>query len=72
MLAYLDNSATTRQSEEATRAMIDAVQDSFGNPSSLHRLGVNSEKLVKASRKKLAAAAGAKDDDIYFTSGGTE
>ena len=72
MLAYLDNSATTRQSEEVTRAMIDAVQDSFGNPSSLHRLGVDSEKLVKLSRKKLAAAAGAKDEEIYFTSGGTE
>lgn len=72
MLAYLDNSATTRQSEEVTRAMIDAAENSYGNPSSLHRLGVNSEKLVKSSRKKLAAAAGARDDEIYFTSGGTE
>ena len=72
MLAYLDNSATTRQSDEVTRAMIDAAENSYGNPSSLHRLGVNSEKLVKSSRKKLAAAAGTKEDEIYFTSGGTE
>lgn len=72
MLAYLDNSATTRQSDEVTRTMIDAAENSYGNPSSLHRLGVNSEKLVKSSRKKLAAAAGTKEDEIYFTSGGTE
>lgn len=72
MLAYLDNSATTRQSDEVTNAMINAMKEQFGNPSSLHRMGVSSEKLVKEARKKLATAAGAKDDEIYFTSCGTE
>lgn len=72
MLAYLDNSATTRQSSPVTRAMTDAMEDIYGNPSSLHRLGVNSEKAVKAARRKLAQTAGAREDEIYFTSGGTE
>lgn len=72
MRAYLDNSATTRQSEEVTRTMMDVMENEYGNPSSLHRLGVSSEKLIKASRKKLALTAGASDEEIYFTSGGTE
>ena len=72
MRAYLDNSATTAQSSEVTKAMIAAIEDSYGNPSSLHRMGVASEKLVKAARTKAAAAIGARDEEVYYTSGGTE
>ena len=72
MRAYLDNSSTTMQSQEVTKAMISAMEESFGNPSSLHRMGVASEKLVKAARTKAAAAIGARDEEVYYTSGGTE
>ena len=72
MHAYLDNSATTRQSPGVTKTMLLHMEEQYGNPSSLHRMGVQAEKAVKAARKKLAGAAGAKDEEIYFTSGGTE
>jgi len=72
MHAYLDNSSTTAQSSEVTKAMISAIEDSYGNPSSLHRMGVASEKLIKAARTKAAAAIGARDEEVYYTSGGTE
>lgn len=72
MQVYLDNSATTKQSDEVTKVMIEIMEDNFGNPSSLHRLGVNAEKAVKQARKKAASLIGAKENEIYFTSGGTE
>lgn len=72
MIVYLDNSATTKQSDEVTSEMLRIVKDCYGNPSSLHALGVASEKELKASRKKLSAVCGASDEEIYFTSGGTE
>ncbi len=72
MSAYLDNSATTAQYEEVTAVMLEAVKDFYGNPSSLHRMGIEAEKAVKASRQIIAHMMGAVDDEIYFTSGGTE
>ncbi|MCI8285025.1 MAG: cysteine desulfurase [Firmicutes bacterium] len=72
MQVYLDNSATTKQSDEVTRVMVEVMEDNFGNPSSLHRLGVNAEKSLKQARKQAAALIGAKDNEVYFTSGGTE
>ncbi len=72
MQAYLDNSSTTRQSRASVDAMVKAAETDYGNPSSLHRLGMASEKIMKASRKKAAGAAGADADEIYFVSGGTE
>lgn len=72
MKVYLDNSATTKQADEVTSEMIRIVRDCYGNPSSLHTLGVSAEKELKAARKKLAAVCGASDEEICFTSGGTE
>lgn len=72
MFVYLDNSATTRQYDQVTDLMIEMMRDNFGNPSSLHTMGVDSEKQVRKGRKALAAALGASEDEIYFTSGGTE
>lgn len=72
MSVYLDNSATTAQRREVTEAMTAAMEHTWGNPSSLHRMGVEAEKLVKASRKTVAHVLGASEEEIYFTSGGTE
>ena len=71
MVIYLDNAATTKPCEAAVKAAMTACEE-FGNPSSLHRLGLGAEKLVKASRKSIADMLGASPDNIYFTSGGTE
>lgn len=72
MFVYLDNSATTRQYDEVTRQMKEAMDDFYGNPSALHSLGLASEKKIRAARQNLASALGAKEEEIVFTSGGTE
>ncbi|AOT68670.1 cysteine desulfurase family protein [Geosporobacter ferrireducens] len=72
MEAYFDNSATTKPSKEVVETMLKALTIHYGNPSSLHRKGVEVEKLIKASRRQVAKALGVKDEEIIFTSGGTE
>ena len=72
MLVYLDNSATTRPYDAVTAAMTEAMKDNFANPSSLHSLGLQAEKEVKNARKEVARCFGAGEDEIYFTSCGTE
>ena len=54
MSVYLDNSATTRQYEQVTDAVAETMRDFYGNPSSLHRLGIDAEKKVRTSRKSFA------------------
>ena len=71
-MIYLDNSATTKQDSRVTDLMIRCMTENFGNPSSLHRMGMNAEKLLKEARKQLEKAAGRPEDRIVFTSGGTE
>lgn len=70
-MIYLDNAATTKPSEAAVGAMMLAAER-FGNPSSLHGLGLESEKLVEKSRADLAGILGVDKKTLYFTSGGTE
>ncbi len=72
MFVYLDNSATTRQYDQVTAIMKEAMEDCFGNPSSLHSLGLASEKRMRESRRMTAATLGAKEEEITFNSGGTE
>ena len=69
---YLDNSSTTKMCAAAKRRMNEAVNGVFGNPSSLHRMGYGAESLIDETRQKIADMIGAKDGEIYFTSGGTE
>ncbi len=69
---YLDNSATTRVAPEIIEKMSQWMTEDYGNPSSLHRLGVESEKKIKKARKAVAKLLGVKDKEIIFTSGGTE
>ena len=72
MEAYLDNSATTRCSDMATKVMIELLTQDFGNPSSLHMKGIEAEKYVNEARKKIAKTLKVQEKEIYFTSGGTE
>ena len=69
---YLDNSATTRQYDQVTEKMMEMMREDFGNPSSLHQMGLNAEKALKKARKQLEDAMSVYNHDIYFTSGGTE
>lgn len=72
MLAYLDNSATTPLCDTAKRWMKQAMDDVWGNPSSLHKVGLDAELLLSDCRKAVADALHAKETEIFFTSGGTE
>lgn len=71
-MIYLDNSATTKQHKAVTEIMIKHMEETFGNPSSLYQLGVDSEKSIKAARKQLTQAFGMPEGSVTFTSGGTE
>lgn len=70
-MIYLDNASTTKPNAAAIAAAAAAF-DSFGNPSSLHRLGMEAEKIIKEARNTVAAELLADEKNIYFTSGGTE
>ena len=71
-MIYLDNSATTRPSPAAAEAAERMIREDFGNPSSLYKIGLDAEKVVKAARKAVAGSFGASADEAFFTSGGTE
>ena len=73
-MIYLDNSATTPLSPFVKESMVSAL-DTFGNPSSLHALGLSAEKLVTASRDSIFSALNIRNKDAYrlfFTSSGSE
>ena len=72
MEAYLDNSATTRCDAEAAELMLKLLTQDYGNPSSLHNMGVIAEKYMNDARKKIAKTLKVQDKEICFTSGGTE
>ena len=72
MEIYLDNSATTKPYKEVVDKMVEALTTDYANPSSLHRRGIDVEKNIKLIRQEIARTIGAKDKEIYFTSGGTE
>lgn len=72
MMAYLDNSATTMPCEECVQAVNNMLKNNWGNPSSLHNLGINAMKEIILSRLAVAESLGADKDEIIFTSGATE
>lgn len=72
MMAYLDNSATTKPCEEAVCAINKMLTENWGNPSSLHALGIKSAKEVITARTAIADSLGVSKEEIIFTSGGTE
>ena len=69
---YLDNAATTRVLPEAAEAAVHAMCEGFGNPSSLHKMGIEASHLLEDSRKTVASALGCLPEETYFTSCGTE
>jgi len=69
---YMDNSATTPVRKEVIEAMLPYMVENFGNPSSIYDLGKTSKHAIENARKKVATAIGAEENEIYFTSGGTE
>lgn len=69
---YADNAATTRVSPVVLEAMLPFLQEEYGNPSSIYALGRRAQKAIEQSRAKVAAAIGAKKEEIFFTSGGSE
>lgn len=69
---YADNAATTRVSEAALEAAMPFYRECYGNASSIYSLGMNAARAVVKAREQVAAALGAKNGEIYFTSGGSE
>ena len=72
MIAYLDNSATTRPCEAAVAAMTACLRDGFYNPSSVYKPAVEVFRALRQTREDILASVRAQDCEVYFTSGGTE
>ena len=70
-MIYLDNSATTRPFDSVIKAVAENMADNFGNASSLHKMGINAEKVIKDAKAAILESIGA-SGDIFFTSGATE
>ncbi len=69
---YLDNSATTQVCQEAADAAYRMMRENYGNPSSLHKVGIEAETAVEEACGIIADALNVQPKTIYFTSGGTE
>ena len=71
-MIYLDNAATTKMSEKALDAYVDACRNFFANPSALHSYGMEAENLIKETKKYIASVISASDSEIFFTKSATE
>ncbi|MDO8586957.1 MAG: cysteine desulfurase NifS [Armatimonadota bacterium] len=71
-MIYLDHAATTPTDPRIVEAMLPWFSEQFGNPSTLYSLGTQSREAVETARAGVAALIGAKPEEVYFTSGGTE
>lgn len=69
---YLDNAATTKTAPEVLEAMLPYFTEKFGNPSSVYTFAAGNKEVVDVQRDRIAATLGAKSNEIYFTSGGSE
>lgn len=72
MQIYADNAATTRMSAAAIDSMIQTMQNTYGNPSSLYTIGQVAKEELEAARVEIAAIINAEPREIIFTSGGSE
>ena len=72
MEVYLDNSATTKVFPEVAELMTKIMCEDYGNPSSLHRKGVEAEQYIRYAKETLARILKVTEKEIFFTSGGTE
>lgn len=71
-MIYFDNSSTTKPYKEVVDSFVTVSTKYFGNPSSLHGLGATAEGLLSQARKQVASLLHVKEQEVYFTSGGTE
>ena len=71
-MIYLDNAATTKTAPEVVEAMLPYFTECYGNPSTVYGLGSEAKKAVNQARRTIADAIGAKQEEIYFTAGGSE
>lgn len=71
-MIYLDNAATTKTAPEVVDAMLPYFTENYGNPSTIYGLGSAAKKAVNQARRIIAEAIGAKQEEIYFTAGGSE
>ena len=71
-MIYLDNAATTKCAPEVVEAMLPWFSEYYGNPSSVYELAGKSKEAVDEARRQIAGVIGAKENEIYFTAGGTE
>lgn len=71
-MIYLDHAATTRTAPEVVEAMLPYLTENYGNPSAIYSAGAAAKKAVNRARRTLAEAIGAEQNEIFFTSGGTE
>ena len=69
---YADNGATTKVRDEVAETMLTVLKEDFGNPSSIHRFGRTARVHLEEARKNIASLINAKEEQIFFTSGGTE
>ncbi|MFM8784748.1 MAG: cysteine desulfurase family protein, partial [Phycisphaerales bacterium] len=72
MRAYLDCNATTQPLPEVVAAMAASLADGWGNPSSVHRTGIDARHAVELARESVARLLGARPAEVVFTGGGTE
>jgi len=70
-MIYLDNNASTPMDPEVREA-VSAAMDAYGNPSSVHSYGRRARRVVEEARDEVARLVGARPEEIFFTSGGTE
>ncbi len=71
-MIYLDNAATTKPAPEVVSAMLPYIKEAFGNPSAVYRPGAEAKKALTESHDQVASLIGAKPEEIFFTSGGSE
>ncbi len=71
-IVYLDNSSTTKPCEKSVEYINNALKNNWGNPSSLHILGMNAQNTVDSARQTVADMLCSRADEVYFTASGTE
>lgn len=71
-MIYLDNAATTKTAPEVVEAMLPYFADNYGNPGALYSIGSAGRRAVNQAREAVAGVIGAKPQEVYFTSGGSE
>ena len=71
-MIYFDNAATTKIYDDALTSYVQVSQKFFGNPSSLHQLGVDAFQVLTKARTQVASLLSVQPEEIFFTSGGTE